>query len=338
MAISAQPIFLTALSALAVGFNAAQAGAAEPALAADPMPVALDFQAVVGDQLFSCSATYRLGMDDTPVSASDFRLYVSAVALVDAAGNAVPVQLTQDGKWQHDTVALLDFEDKTGRCTNGTAETNTQIVGTVPAGDYSAVRFTLGVPFALNHDDATLAPSPLNLTALWWNWQGGYKFLRVDLAIDTAAAYNALPLKHQPPGASASSPSAPGHAAPGHTAPGHAAPGHSASGAGFAVHLGSTGCQPGSGPQPSLCLQPNRAEIFLERYALDQDLITVDLAALVQSSQLAVNAPNTPPGCMSSPDDGDCQGIMQNLGLPFGASAEQAHAGGTQTVFQVQRR
>jgi hypothetical protein len=44
MAISAQPIFLTALSALAVGFNAAQAGAAESALAADPMPIALDFQ------------------------------------------------------------------------------------------------------------------------------------------------------------------------------------------------------------------------------------------------------------------------------------------------------
>jgi uncharacterized repeat protein (TIGR04052 family) len=42
------------------------------------------------------------------------------------------------------------------------------------------VRFTLGVPFERNHVDATSAPSPLNLTAMFWGWRGGYKFLRVD--------------------------------------------------------------------------------------------------------------------------------------------------------------
>jgi uncharacterized repeat protein (TIGR04052 family) len=45
---------------------------------------------------------------------------------------------------------------------------------------YQGVRFKVGVPFELNHADATTAPSPLNLTALFWSWNGGYKFLRVD--------------------------------------------------------------------------------------------------------------------------------------------------------------
>ena len=34
----------------------------------------------------------------------------------------------------------------------------------------------MGVPFESNHRDSTIAPSPLNITAMFWNWQGGYKF------------------------------------------------------------------------------------------------------------------------------------------------------------------
>jgi uncharacterized repeat protein (TIGR04052 family) len=38
----------------------------------------------------------------------------------------------------------------------------------------------MGVPFEANHDNPATAPSPLNLTSMHWNWQGGYKFLRID--------------------------------------------------------------------------------------------------------------------------------------------------------------
>ena len=70
----------------------------------------------------------------------------------------------QDGLWQYENVALLDFEDKTGGCRDvGTVETNAQVVGTVPEGDYTGLTFDLGVPFELNHIDASTAPSPLNV-------------------------------------------------------------------------------------------------------------------------------------------------------------------------------
>jgi uncharacterized repeat protein (TIGR04052 family) len=32
----------------------------------------------------------------------------------------------------------------------------------------------------MNHVNSATAPSPLNVSTLFWNWQGGYKFLRID--------------------------------------------------------------------------------------------------------------------------------------------------------------
>jgi len=77
---------------------------------------------------------------------------------------------------------LLDFEDKTGPCSNGTTEINGMIHGTVPQGTYDGISFKLGVPFDLDHADASTAPSPLNLSSLFWDWNSGYKFLRADSA------------------------------------------------------------------------------------------------------------------------------------------------------------
>lgn len=291
-----------------------------PAIAMVTQPVTIRFQAKVGDQVFRCGESYVLGTPPTRVTPTDFRFYVSDVALVNAAGQAVPVTLEQDGKWQYQSVALLDFEDKSGACANGTPEMRDRIVGTVPPGDYRSLRFTLGVPFELNHADATLAASPLNLTSLWWNWQGGYKFLRIDLAMATP----------MPAG---------GHSAPTHHAKGdqgdtsHGKPhptGHESQ-AGFAIHLGSTACHAASPLQPATrCDNPNRAVVSLP-FNLTQDTVIADLAALVASTNLAMNQPHTPAGCMASPDDRDCLGIMHNLGLPF-----QGQSSPGQVFFRVE--
>jgi uncharacterized repeat protein (TIGR04052 family) len=59
---------------------------------------------------------------------------------------------------------------------------NQQITGTAPEGNYTGLRFTLGVPFNKNHLDPMTQPSPLNLTALMWGWNGGHSFARLDFA------------------------------------------------------------------------------------------------------------------------------------------------------------
>ncbi|MCE2696142.1 MAG: metallo-mystery pair system four-Cys motif protein [Nostocales cyanobacterium LE14-WE4] len=113
--------------------------------------VKINFQARVDKQPFECGKTYTLGKPATKVTPDDFRFYVSDLALIDNNGKSIPVNLTQDGKWQYQNVALLDFENKSGGCANGTVETRNQIVGTIPKGNYQGLQFTLGVPFNLNH-------------------------------------------------------------------------------------------------------------------------------------------------------------------------------------------
>jgi len=144
-------------------------------------PITINFQAVVGDKPFDCKETYEgIGTTDSKMTVSDFRLYVQNVRLVDAKGKEVPLALVNDGKFQTDKVALLDFESGEGNCASGTKELNTLIRGTIPKGKYTGVKFQIGVPEELNHLDPTLQPSPLNISKMMWSWQMGYKFARID--------------------------------------------------------------------------------------------------------------------------------------------------------------
>lgn len=145
--------------------------------------VAIRFAAQVGDRPLACGQEYPdIGTTGSTIRPRDFRFYVANVRLVDDRGNEAPVELDQDGLWQLDEVALLDFEDATGGCSNGTPQTNHTVRGKVPAGNYVALRFELGVPFHKNHLDVTAQPSPLNLTALYWAWNSGHKFARLDFS------------------------------------------------------------------------------------------------------------------------------------------------------------
>lgn len=151
----------------------------------DFMPVEIPFAAMVGNEPFACGQSYDgLGTSGATVIPSDLRFYLHNVRLIDDQGREVPVLLDQDGIWQDEDLVLLDFEDKQPPCNLGTVQTNTVVRGMVPRGTYDGIRFTLGVPFRMNHQDVGTARSPLVLTAMFWNWQGGYKFLRIDDATD----------------------------------------------------------------------------------------------------------------------------------------------------------
>jgi uncharacterized repeat protein (TIGR04052 family) len=150
---------------------------------AQTQPVEIRFRATVGNEDLACGRSYaNVGTSKSTITPRDFRFYVHQVRLIDAAGRETPLQLKQDDKWQLDDVALLDFENATGACGNGNPDLNTVVAGTVPAGDYRGLRFVLGVPFEKNHTDPLTQPSPLNLTAMAWSWNGGRKFARLDFS------------------------------------------------------------------------------------------------------------------------------------------------------------
>jgi uncharacterized repeat protein (TIGR04052 family) len=287
----------------------------------------------VGEQEFACGESYQgVGTEKSTVTPTDFRFYVSNVALIDREGNAVPLKLKQDGKWQYQNTALLDFEDGTSACDNGTAEINTTVVGTIPQGDYQSLQFTLGVPQNLNHDDAAIAPSPLNLTSMWWNWQGGYKFLRVDLKTEDAIAN----VNHSQSGQDngnvqgneqtthSQSSSTPADHQDMNMNSGHTSAHSPASvdSNAYLIHLGSTGCSDSAQSNLFACANANRAKVVLEDFDPENNVVIADLGELLAQSNLTSNQANTPNGCMSSPEDSDCMPIMQNLNLSSSSTQE----------------
>ena len=318
------------------------------ARAQDAREITLDFAGEFGGRPFDCDRPVEgVGSDATTVDVGDYRLYVSDVRLIAADGSAVPLSLEQDGRWQFANVALLDFENGSGRCTNGTAETNASVRGSVPPGDYTGVAFEVGVPFALNHADPTLAASPLNLTAMFWSWRGGYRFLRVDLvarggADETAVDGDSTTRDDAAAGRGGRSASA-GHdgdgrhdAGTGHdrghavaagqgASAGHGAGAGHGGGRGWALHVGSARCaSPAPTRAPDACAEPNRIAVRFERFDVDTQTIVVDPAAVLAGVDVSRNAPDTSPGCMSAPDDPDCAAVFAKLGLGGSSAAPQA--------------
>lgn len=56
-----------------------------------------------------------------------------------------------------------------------------QAVDSLQAGEPTdTLRFTLGVPFELNHSNPLQAKAPLADSDMFWTWQLGYKFFRLD--------------------------------------------------------------------------------------------------------------------------------------------------------------
>ncbi len=296
-------------SVIALAAFAATALLTQAASAQQDRKVSIRFAAVVGDQPFACGNSYEgIGATASKVTPSDFRFYVSGVELIDATGKAVPLKLDQDERWQHRDVALLDFENRTGPCLTGTQETRDVIAGTVPAGTYRGLRFSLGVPFELNHADATIAPSPLNLTSLFWNWQAGYKFLRVDLST-SGRPQDIKPGDVPRFGDRAAS-----------------------NRLGFAIHLGSTMCAAeGPNKAPANCGNPNRPTIEFSSFDPDKDVVLADLKSVLEGVNVDSNQAESPAGCMSTPTDGDCNPLLRNFGLVFAGQPAQ------QKFFRVKR-
>ncbi len=244
--------------------------------------VTIQFAAKVGADDFVCGDTYdNLGANDTSLNLTDFRFYVQDVELQNTDAEWIAVELTQN-QFQIDDVALLDFEDGCGSF--GNPDLNGVVTGMVPDGEYTGLRFRMGVPVELNHADASTAPGPLGLTSMFWSWRGGYKFLRIDSGnIKDNLAIWRMHL---------------GSTGCGMTDP--------------------------TTPPEEPCTNENRVDVDLDAFDTESDVVVADIAALVEGAPLGENAEGTPTGCMAAPDDADCGPIFDNLGLPFNGSTPDA--------------
>lgn len=248
------------------------------AAACAPMDVRVPFEAQVGGSRAACDVGTALGTTGTTARLADARLFVSGLELRDDEGTWVPLELT-DSPWQQPGLALLDFEDGSGACADsGTTETNRSLLGTLPQGRYDALRFDVGVPFDVNHLDSATAPAPLNAPGMFWAWQSGYKFVRVDWMITGGE----IPRWNV----------------------------HIGSG-------GCASEAPVVSPEAP-CDRPNLATIVIDDFDPGADTVDLELAALVAEADVASNTPDSPPGCMSSPTEpAECTPVFGSLGLDF---------------------
>lgn len=248
--------------------------------------ITLEFEFQVNGESFECGSTYpNLGTPETDFTLTDARLYLHGFELVDDSGRAHPLSLSEDTPFQGNGIALLDFEDGCGP--DGSPETNTTVKGTAKGDDFTAVRFTLGVPLNENFIDLSAAAPPLDVTGMYWTWLSGYKFLKVD----------------------GSSPSSEGGINP------------------FFLHLGAScaGDNPAAPPLMP-CAAPNQVTYELEGELSDGGKIVADIADVLATSDLTKNTPGTGPGCMSEPGDPECVTILSRIGVDVAADQVFFHA------------
>jgi uncharacterized repeat protein (TIGR04052 family) len=269
--------------------------------------VSLKFALMAGKEAVSCGKQVAgLGSKRSTAQLLDARFYLTNLRLISSDGKEVPLALTADNKWQSKGVALLDFEDATGLCKDGgTKETNNAVLGKAPAGKYTGVAFDLGLPFAMNHADVATAKTPLNVQALWWNWQFGYKFARIDLKTNSPAPNDTF-LIHL-----------------GSTGCGEvmAMDSHSAGKTTMTMTETMKAMEAMADVPPAQpCKNTNLVQVRLNNFDPSKDVIVADLAALLNKVNVAQPKPE-PAGCMSGTDDPDCTGLFSNFGLSLKTGA-----------------
>ena len=140
-----------------------------------------EFHVKVKGEPFNCKKSYLLGSDRRPVKFKDLRFFISNFSLHDKEGKAHPLHLVES-PWQTRGVALLDFENQTSRC-QGSPETHQTIEAWVEPGSYTAISFSLGIPFGLNHQIPDIARPPFDTRSLYQSRRAGYYFLKADLSV-----------------------------------------------------------------------------------------------------------------------------------------------------------
>jgi uncharacterized repeat protein (TIGR04052 family) len=280
-----------------------------PSLAAPKQQaVAINFALVADGKQVGCGAPLaNLGSSHVGAKLHDARFYVSAVKLIDKKGERIPLALAQND-WQYADLALLDFKDARGGnspCSPANPAKNTTVAGTAPAGSYVGLEFTVGVPVesqldgktvALNHSNYETAPAPLDIATMAWNWQGGRKFLLIEV---------------DPPAAVAKSDGSKART--------------------WMVHTGSNGCKgnPATG-EIVACAHQNRFTVTLDRFDAKTQQVNLDLTTLFKDSDITVDKGGAV-GCMTGLDDPECPAVFKALGLNLTDTAPGANDAGKQT-------
>lgn len=136
----------------------------------EPKSSSVEFMLAYNGKPMTCEQTFEKEGLEWQLRA--FQFYLSeveidgqAATLKNKSGEASPVAMlgtrcSGEGRWQ------FDMEPMT-------------------VSDSSSFSFMLGVPFEVNHQNPLQASEPLNHSDMFWTWQIGHKFVRMDIRSQT---------------------------------------------------------------------------------------------------------------------------------------------------------
>ncbi|WP_448568357.1 MbnP family copper-binding protein [Thalassotalea ganghwensis] len=135
------------------------------------------FAPYYGEKRLNCKQMLVLGNDDWQID--QLQLFVSNIDALDRQGEWQSLDMANND-YQTKNVALLGGECHSAR----EKKNNWQVVfaDSVVLSHYQRIRFTLGVPFELNHLNPLTQESPLNMPSMFWVWRTGHKFLRLEMS------------------------------------------------------------------------------------------------------------------------------------------------------------
>lgn len=141
----------------------------------------LSFNPVVNNDVLRCNSEY--GSENQRWQLSQLQFFVSNIRLVHGESEQ---RMSVIAEADHSNeVALVGIDCEANNDENGQEQGNWRIPldATDTAFDVNnaeSIRFDIGVPFHLNHSNPLTADFPLNQSDMFWTWQMGHKFFRLD--------------------------------------------------------------------------------------------------------------------------------------------------------------
>ena len=139
----------------------------------DAQPYLITFEPVFNNTKIKCEQPIVINNDDWKLTQLQF--YIHNVMAKDL-----------NGKWHKlEIKPKVDISGQViliGGVCGQDIEWQTQLTTSLQESEIKGIKFTLGVPFELNHKNPITQPAPLNQPDMFWTWQMGYKFARIELA------------------------------------------------------------------------------------------------------------------------------------------------------------
>jgi len=140
----------------------------------------ITFQVQFSGKNIHCESTFPLSVTTKAMwQYTQLQFFISNIELKNTQGGWYKPALIKSPYQSHDIALLGEHCNKANKSKRNWSLNFANKVNIKAA---NAIRFTLGIPFRLNHLNPLTQESPLNVPSMFWGWQQGHKFLRLEMS------------------------------------------------------------------------------------------------------------------------------------------------------------